>query len=166
MQFNFNILLQKRSKEWNFFDKWKSDQNINRLVLHSSLNILKKLQTWLLSQCTTDIWQIMMKLLQSTFDHVDFAFNNLKMFPFKCIKTYSAIQFGPTYILETILYWYYRRIICNLCMCIKKRPIQRFSRHLTILFGHYTWITNNNLSKRKRLVFPIFPFKSYNLLRP
>ena len=55
------------------------------------------------SQCSTDIWQILMKLLQSTFDHIDFAFNNLKMFPFKCIKTYSAIQFGPTYILETIL---------------------------------------------------------------
>ena len=146
---------KKRSKEWNFFDKWKSDQNINRLVLHSSLNILKKLQTWLLSQCTTDIWQIMMKLLQSTFDHIDFAFNNLKMFPFKCIKTYSAIY---TYIFEGL----YEIYVC----VFKLRPIRRFSRHLTILFGHYTWITNNNLSTRKRLVFPIFPFKSYNLLRP
>ena len=57
----------------------------------------------MLGQCTTDICQIMIKLLQSTFDPGHFAFNNLKMFPFKCIKTYSAIQFGPTYSLETIL---------------------------------------------------------------
>ena len=88
----------------------------------------------------TDIWKIMMKLLQSSFDHVDSAFNNLKMVPNKCIKAHSDVQFGSTYILEFILLRYYRSNV-----------IQKLELNNSFM--------DNNLRKLKRLVFPVFSFK-------